>query len=141
MTKEIQQRLRLHALNFAQPFRLFWRPSDCGLRTRIHESAGIPFTAGQKFHGQLRCPARWQQLADAPGDFWKCRMRPHATPPILRVKIIRLAPVHEGVNKTAVGVLNALREGVRGIEMIVPEQNQRPDERLLPGWKFGFAEQ
>ena len=36
--------------------------------------------------------------------------------------------MHDRVNQTAIRILDALREGVRRVEMVVPEQDQRPNE-------------
>jgi len=60
-------------------------------------------------------------------------MMPNAPEPILRVPIVRLAPVQDAVHEAAVRVLDALRDDVRGIEVVVPEQQERADEFGLCG--------
>ena len=66
-------------------------------------------------------------------------MRAYPPPPIFGVPIIRLAPMHHGVNKTAVRVLDTLGDLVGSVQMVVPEQEQRPDEILLRGGQLGFT--
>ena len=52
-------------------------------------------------------------------------MSTHTTEPVLRVSIIRLPPVHDGMHVTAVCVLDPLRDLMGGIEMIMPKQQGR----------------
>ena len=56
-------------------------------------------------------------------------MRPHAVEPIFCVGIIRLTPVHNAVQKTAVGAGNFLRKIMRFIKMIVPQKRRALNQR------------
>ena len=49
------------------------------------------------------------------------RMITRASKPVFCVRIIRLATVHDPVQKTAVRAGKILRDIVRGIEMVVPK--------------------
>src|SRR5207248_6795172 len=74
-------------------------------------------------------------------DFWKSLVLAHPPEPILGIAIIRLAAVHDAVNEGAISIFNVLRDYVRRLEVIVPEQKQGADERWLPGRKFCAVKQ
>lgn len=61
--------------------------------------------------------------------------------PIFRITVVRFAPVHDAVNKRAIGCLNVLRDAMGFIEMIVPQQHQRAHEFLVLFWQPGRAKE
>src|SRR5438046_10561470 len=52
--------------------------------------------------------------------------------PVLGVAVVRLAPMHDRVQETALGVVDVLRYSVRLVQMIVPEQGCGANQRLEP---------
>ncbi len=78
-------------------------------------------------------PRHWTGLSR---DRGKGGVASDAVEPILGVAKIRLSPVHEGVNVTAIGMLEVLGDLVRFFQVIVPEQQQRPDSVPPLRWKL-----
>ena len=61
--------------------------------------------------------------------------------PVFGIAIIRLASVHDGMDKRAVGVVNRLRNHVRRFEVVVPQEYQSPNERLFRRANFPAIKQ
>jgi len=98
----------------------------------IHEGEGIPLTTREELRSELGI--RPEQQFNALHQVREARVLSHAAEPILRVPVVRLAPVHDAVDQAAVWPFDALRENVRGIVVVVPEQQERADEFGLRGY-------
>ena len=55
-------------------------------------------------------------------------MTPNSAEPVCRIAIVRLAPMHNAMNVSAISVFDTLRLRMGRIEMIVPEQDERTDQ-------------
>jgi len=64
-----------------------------------------------------------------------------AAKPVFRVGVIRFAAMHDPVQKTAVGAGDVLRDRVRLIQMIVPEQRSGTHGRLKRSVELRFREE
>jgi hypothetical protein len=56
-----------------------------------------------------------------------------AMEPIFRVPVIGLAAMDDTMEVGAVGVVNLLRDDVGGVEMVVPQKDERANELSLGG--------
>ena len=54
-------------------------------------------------------------------------MLSHAVEPILGIAVVGLAAMHDAVNITTIHVVDVLGDGMRFIEVIVPQKKKRPD--------------
>jgi hypothetical protein len=68
-------------------------------------------------------------------------MTPDAPEPIPRVRVIRLTPVHNPVDKAAVGILDPLSDRMSRIKPIMPQQYKRPNQIAVRRRQFGFRQQ
>jgi hypothetical protein len=59
----------------------------------------------------------------------------NASEPISSIPEIRFATVHDTMNEGAVRPLNILRNGVRGVEVIVPKEDESANQFLAAGRK------
>ena len=67
-------------------------------------------------------------------------MRADAPEPIRRIAKVRFAPMHDAVDERAVSAFDVLSDFVRGIEMIVPEENERTNELLISSGQFQWRQ-
>src|SRR5439155_1090345 len=68
-------------------------------------------------------------------------MAPDAMKPVFRVAVILFAPMHDSMQKTAVGTVDVLRDRVRLIQIIVPEQCGGTHGRLKRGAEVRIREE
>ena len=81
-----------------------------------------------------------RKIADGNGQRRETGMIANPSKPILGVAVVRLSAMHDAVKKTSVGRLDALRDFVGTVEIIVPQQGGRL--KKAPGVFFkaiGFA--
>src|SRR5262249_54897158 len=69
------------------------------------------------------------------------RMCTRVAQPVLRVAVVRLTAVHDGVNETAVAIVDGLRDQMRRVQMIVPEQHRGANQLPRPLRKCRVDEQ
>ena len=124
----LQCRLRFNPLDLAQQPHALVRGRKGSRRfARIHKRKRIPLPVGHEFPREFTFPFCGEPFRDASRDNWKAGMFAHAPPPVFRVPVVRLAPVHDGVDQTAVRILDSLGNCVSRIQVIMPKQDQRPD--------------
>ncbi len=113
-------------LNLAQQqYPFIRRQQTRGRFAGVHKSERVPFAVRNELCGQSSFIFALQEFQHPLGNLGKARMLPHAPPPVFRVPEIRFAPVHNRVKQAAVRILDALRDAVCRIQMVVPEQDQR----------------
>jgi len=123
-----QQRFRLELLKCAEQVSLLdGAAAPGGFFARIHEGKRIPHAAWQKSAFQREAVVVGQTLVRAAGQLRESWMLAHAAPPVLRVPVIRLPPVHDCMNESRVGARQVLDDPMRLVEMVVPEEHQRPE--------------
>ena len=79
-------------------------------------------------HAQLAFVPRFEKRGNAFPELREAGMFTHAPPPVFRVSVVRLAAMHDRVNQAAVRSFSALRDRVRGVEVVMPVQNQSAQE-------------
>ena len=100
------------------------RWTDRRVFTGVDEGERIPPSTRDQFCFKHAVVSGAQQRGGLRGQFRETRMRTDAVEPVFGVAVVRLAPVHETVDITAVGALNGLGDGVRRIQVVVPEQDE-----------------
>ncbi len=134
LQKSFQQRPGLDSLQLAQqrPLALCPHP-PAGLFTALYKRKSVPLALPDQLVAKLRMVFGFQYRGRPPADFGKGLMWADASEPIFGIPIVRLAPVHDSVDKRAVGVFDFLCDSVGRVQVIVPEQNQRADKLLFFG--------
>ena len=97
---------------------------------RIDKCKSIPFTTANQFCLHCRFPGVVQIFDGFRRDDRTTSVFADPMKPILCVPIIRFASMHDAVQKTSIGIVNALRNGMRFVEVIMPEQDERTNQRL-----------
>jgi hypothetical protein len=116
-----QQRREFNLLQASQK-RLVFRRAQARTLAGINECERVPFLFWTDPIQQPFFHSGRRHFARPLRNHGKSGVPPHAMEPILGVAEIRLPPVHDAVNVTALGVGNVLRDLVRLVQVIVPEK-------------------
>ena len=124
LAEMIEEHFKLNPLNLPQEqflpvARRTVRHSFAG----VHECERIPLAFWQEPPGQPAVATGLEHHSHARREFIEAWMLTHAMKPVFGVAIVRLAPVHDGVNVTAFTRFDVLRDDVGGVQVIVPEEN------------------
>ena len=142
----IQQSLELQLLNFLKRRAVRRIGLPHGAMAGVHKGKGVPTAVGNEKGDEIGFAAeflgiRGRKIADGNGQRRKTGMIADPSKPILGVAVVRLSAMHDAVKKTSVGRLDALRDFVGTVQIVVPQQGGRLKKR--PGILFqsvGFAE-
>jgi len=139
-TDSLQHQLKFHRLYLSQQFskRIGISPASRSF-AGIDQCEWVPLTTGNQFSQERVLVLRAEERGGFAGQFWKARMFADPMEPVFRIPIIRLSPMENGVQITAVGVFNLLHDSVRGIEMVVPEENRGANEFAIRFGKGSIA--
>lgn len=106
----------------------------------VDESEGFPLPMRNQFVAERTGFAGFEEFGSTVGEAGIGRMTASAAKPIFRIAVIGFAAVDDGVDETAVGVVDSLGDGVCGVETVVPEENQGPDEIAIGGSERALGE-
>src|SRR6266498_4156531 len=98
-----------------------------GLLARVHEREWVPIAARCEFRRKLLPAFRFEQARGLSGDLGKGLMFADTTKPVFCVAEILFATMHDSVEETPVSALEILRNRVRLIQIIVPQQCGGPN--------------
>ncbi len=107
---------------------------------KVDESEGLPLTMRNQFVAERTGLAGFEEFGSTVGEAGIGRMTAGAAKPIFGIAVIGFAAVDDGVDETSVGVVDSLGNGVCGVETVVPEENQGPDEVAIGGRKRALGE-
>ncbi|MDB6109936.1 MAG: hypothetical protein JWR69_1686 [Pedosphaera sp.] len=130
------------ALDFAQQFHL---GVGCGLTgnlfAKVDEGEGIPLAVGKQVGAQLRIRPRFQECRSLVAHLRKSIVAPDSPEPIPGVPVIPLAAMDDAMEEAAIGVLDALSDGMGGVQAVVPEKNESADQITVVGRQIGSGEE
>lgn len=99
----------------------------------VHERERIPVPVPFRQQRPLeRVPGLLAQKLDrSHGQRAEGRVLAHASKPVLRVRVVRLPSVHDGVDEVAIRIFETLHDAVGGFQVIVPQERRSPDQVCL----------
>jgi hypothetical protein len=125
----VEERFGLDALQFAEQLNLRVGGRLAGnTLAKINERIRVPVPARDECGTRRSDVPGFEMRGGANGDFGKGGVIPGPPEPVSGVGEIRLAPMNNRVEKAAIGGLDLLRDDMRRIHVIVPEQHDAADE-------------
>src|SRR6185437_6632127 len=100
------------------------RRQVCRLRARVHESKWVPLAPRRELRRQFHFTVRLKAAGGLPGEISEAVMFADPPKPVFGGAIVRFAPVHYAVEKTAIGGVDVLGNRVGLIQIIMPEQGR-----------------
>lgn len=127
--KVIEQDFQLRCLDFAQEQNLVLGKTARGCSfAGIDEREWIPFTVMDEAPTELLFV--FEKIRCFCGERFKAGVPAHALEPVLGIAVVRFTAVHDAVKITAIRTFDVLGDRVRCVELIVPEQDRRADQKV-----------
>jgi hypothetical protein len=101
-----------------------------GIFNGVDEGVRIPIVVREKAAVKVSFIASFKQFASLHGQPEIAGVNFYAAEPILCISVVGLAPVHDGMDETAILIFNLLGDGVRFIQMIMPEKQNGAQKSL-----------
>ncbi len=101
----------------------------------------VPCVLRQQLTGKGAPACRFEESSRLPGQFGKDGMTSYPAEPISGIAVVRFTAMHDAVYERAILVIGVLSERMGGVAVVVPEQDQSPEQGLSRGHGVMISEE